>query len=151
MKKLNAIKEIRSFNRYYTSILGLVDRYRLTSPYSLTEVRILFEIYHNTGATVRKIKHILCIDEGYLSRTIDQLTRQGLITKKRSQSDGRVFILSLTKEGVKEFLELNQKAEKSVELLIDHLAPEETDEIVSLLRRVRELLTKNESGNADEA
>jgi DNA-binding MarR family transcriptional regulator len=149
MQKLKAIKEIRSFNRYYTNILGLVDRHILHSPYSLTEVRILFEIFNNPNSTARIIQNVLLIDEGYLSRTIDKLTKQDLITKKRSSSDGRMFFLSLTGEGEKEFLKLNRESEISVESIIDHLVPDEIAEIVSILHRIQELLTKKESGRED--
>ena len=149
MQKLKAIKEIRSFNRYYTNILGLVDRHILHSPYSLTEVRILFEIFNNPNSTARKIQNVLLVDEGYLSRTIDKLTKQGLLTKKRSQSDGRMFFLSLTREGEEKFLKLNKESEISVASIIDHLAPDEIDEIVSILRRIQELLTKKERGRED--
>jgi DNA-binding MarR family transcriptional regulator len=149
MKKLNAIKEIRSFNRYYTNILGLVDRHILHSPYSLTEVRILYEIFHNPDSTVRKIKNILLVDEGYLSRTIDKLTKRGMITKTQSQIDGRVFILSLTEEGKNEFLKLDKESELSVESIIDHLSPDEISELVSNLRRTKEFLSKKGRGRED--
>lgn len=43
MKK-NKVSIIRSFNRYYTNILGLLDQHILESDLSLSEVRVLHEI-----------------------------------------------------------------------------------------------------------
>ena len=40
------IAEMRAFNRFYTRIIGLLDKYVLNSNYTLPEVRILYEIYH---------------------------------------------------------------------------------------------------------
>lgn len=150
MRNSKAIKEIRAFNRFYTNILGVIDRHILHSPYSLTEARVLFEIFHNSNCTARKIKNILQVDEGYLSRTIDKLIKQGLITREQSQSDGRVFFLSLSKKGEKEFLKLDQESEVSVGSMIDHLSADEVSEIVFIIRRIRELLTKKERDRGDQ-
>ena len=141
MRNSKAIDEIRTFNRFYTNIIGVVDRHILHSPYSLTAARVLFEIFHDPNCTARKIKTILQVDEGYLSHTIDKLIKQNLITRKPSRSDGRVFILSLSKKGEKEFLKINQGAEASIESIIKHLSPDEVDEIVAIMRRIQELLT----------
>lgn len=142
MRYSKAIKKIRAFNRFYTNILGLVDRHILDSPYSLTEARILFEIFHNPNCSARKINNLLRVDEGYLSRTIDKLIKQDLITKKQSRNDKRVFILSLSKKGEDEFLKLNKASEVSIASMIDHLAPDEVDEIESSMHRIEELLTR---------
>jgi DNA-binding MarR family transcriptional regulator len=142
MKNLKAIKEIRSFNRFYTNVIGVLDRYILHSRYSLTEVRIMFEIYNYPGSTVRKIKSFLQVDEGYISRTIDKLSRQGLIIKKKSESDKRAFVLLLTKKGEQEFLKLSQLAEAEVEFMIEHLSTEEINEFVSNVRRIQEILSE---------
>ncbi len=150
MRDSKAIKEIRAFNRFYTNIIGVVDRHILHSQYSLTEARVLFEIFHDSNCTARKIKNILQVDEGYLSRMLDKLIKQGLITRKQSQSDGRVFMLSLSKKGEKEFLKLNEESEVSVESMIDHLSPDQVSEILSIMRRIQELLTKKESNHEDQ-
>ena len=142
MPYTKASQEIRMFNRFYTNIIGVVDRRILHTPYSLTEARILFEIFHDPSCTARRIKKILQVDEGYLSRTIDKLIKLGLITRKQLQSDGRVRILSLSKKGERELLKINEAAEASVKSMIEHLSPDEVDEILVLMRRIQELLAK---------
>jgi len=141
MRNSKAVQEIRNFNRFYTNIIGVVDRHIHLSAYSLTEARVLFEIFHNPGSTARKIKKTLQVDEGYLSRMIDNLIKQGLITRKKSQSDARALILSLSQKGEDEFLKINEEANASVESLIEHLSPDEVNEILAIMGRIRELLT----------
>ena len=145
MRNVKAVKEIRAFNRFYTNAIGVVDRHILESRYSLTEVRILFEIYHDPEATARKIKNFLRVDEGYLSRTVEKLIRLGLIVKKQSKVDGRQFMLSLTKKGEKIFLSLNARSEAAVESTIAHLSSGEIVELITMVRKIRELLTKESS------
>ena len=68
-----AVRRVRAFNRYYTNLIGVLDRRILRSPWSLTEVRILYEISHNEGTNARRLMRMLSVDEGYLSRTIERL------------------------------------------------------------------------------
>jgi DNA-binding MarR family transcriptional regulator len=138
------IGEIRSFNRFYTRVLGVLERHILRSPYSLTEARILFEISHDHAANARKIRKLLVIDEGYLSRTIDKLLRQGLILKERSPTDGRVLVLSLSMEGKRIFARLDRESAAEMGLLIRHLSVREVSELVAHMRRIRRLLSKAE-------
>lgn len=139
------IEKIRAFNRFYTNVIGVVDRHLHGSPFSLTEARILLEIFHNGGCNARTIRETLNVDEGYLSRTIDKLVRQGLVTKHRSPDDRRVFLLSLSGKGGRAFRKLNRETESAIGAMIDHLSGEEADEIVASMRRIQELLEKTES------
>ena len=41
---MDPITEIRAFTRFYTGVIGLLDRHILDSGYSLTEARVLLEI-----------------------------------------------------------------------------------------------------------
>jgi len=148
MRKHKAIKEIRAFNRFYTNVIGVIDRHILASPFSLTEVRLLYEIFHGVDVTARTVKHFLKVDEGYLSRTIDKLVHQGLIVRRQSEKDGRSFLLFLSDKGRKEFLALNSRSEEAVGAMIMDLSPGEVDRLVSMMRTIRQLLTKVEENDS---
>ncbi len=143
MKKSRAVKEIRAFNRFYTNIIGVMNRHFLDSPFSLTEVRIMFEIYYDKKSTVRKIKNLLLVDEGYLSRTIEKLKKQGIVSKKQSKHDRRSYILSLTAMGRKVYERIERRQEQAVRSMIDHLSEEEVDELISILQRIQDVLIRN--------
>lgn len=144
MSRTAVIEAIRAFNRYYTNIIGVVDRHILDSPFSLTEVRVLLEIYHHDGCNPRKIREILQVNEGYLSRTIGKLAEQGLVDKRRSESDARMFALSLTDRGRRTFLSLNRKAGAAIDALIGSLTEQEVSELVGHMARIREILGKRD-------
>jgi DNA-binding MarR family transcriptional regulator len=94
------ILEIRAFNRWYTFLIGLLDRYYLNSGYSLTEVRVLYEIHHAEGGiTAHALTALLGLDKGYLSRMLRQFEKDKLLDKKRSGTDMRSFYLRLSKKG----------------------------------------------------
>ena len=149
MKRLegpgDAVGHIRRFNRFYTALIGVLDRRVLRSPYSLTEVRILYEVGHDDGATARRLKTRLGIDEGYLSRLIDSLERRGLLVRRRSPRDGRVFHLSLSPRGSREIRVLQKAAAAEIAAIISPLSPAEVSEVVSGMARIQELLGRGRS------
>ena len=133
---------IREFNRFYTSILGVMNNHILESNYSLTEVRTMYEIYYNPNIRARKIKESLQIDEGYLSRLLSRLVKNKIITKKKSKSDSRAYSLTLTKKGEGIFLQLNQRSTSNISKMIQHLDKKEQEELKLQIIRLETLLTK---------
>jgi DNA-binding MarR family transcriptional regulator len=140
MTPAEAVVDIRRFNRFYTALIGVMDRHILRSPYSLTEVRVLYEIAHEDGANARKLKNILGTDEGYLSRTIDHLARAGLVVRRQSREDARVFRLSLSARGRRELERLESAAADQVARIISGLPRTELDEVVAGMQRIQALL-----------
>ena len=73
------VTRIRSFNRFYTNIIGLLEQHFLDSPFSLTEGGVLYEICTTENCSAKRIRESIVINEGYLSRTLDSFVRRGLI------------------------------------------------------------------------
>src|SRR5512144_1385241 len=97
------INRIRSFNRFYTNIIGLLDQHFLDSPFSLTEGRVLYEICNTEECCAKKIREKIVIDEGYLSRFLDSGSKRGLIKKAPSSGGGRLRISVPTEQVKREF------------------------------------------------
>src|SRR5215211_399732 len=104
------ISRIRSFNRFYTNIIGLLDQQYLDSPFSLTEGRVLYEICNAEDCSAKKIRESILIDEGYLSRILDNFAERGLIKKTRSPEDRRLWLIASTEKGKREFASLNENS-----------------------------------------
>jgi len=136
------IERIRSFNRFYTNIIGLLDQHFLDSPFSLTEGRVLYEISHTDNCSAKKIREKISIDEGYLSRILDTFRKRGLITKTPLTEDRRLHIIMLTEKGRKEFSSLNEHSNRLISQIIERLSEQEREEFVSMTGRIRELLDR---------
>ena len=138
------IDKIRSFNRFYTNVIGLLDQHFLNSPFSLTEGRVLYEICNTEDCTAKKIRESFVIDEGYLSRILDSFTKRGLIKKTRSRSDGRLRIILPTEKGKREFATLNDNSNKLISEMIDKLSGEEREDLLTRMEGIRKLLSKDQ-------
>jgi len=136
------VDKIRSFNRFYTNIIGLLDQHFLDSPFSLTEGRVLYEICNTEECSAKKIRETIVIDEGYLSRILDSFLKRGLIKKTPSSRDGRLRIIVPTEKGKREFANLNENSNILIVQLIEKLSEEERADLLNKMEGIRTLLEK---------
>lgn len=135
------VNEVRQFNRFYTNVLGLIDQHLLDSPYSLEEVRVLYEIGHRENGNAKSLKQELRIDGGYLSRILKQFEKTGLIIRTQNASDGRVFALQLTQKGQTVLAELEQKSEAQIAQLFSPLPENQRQHVVDCMRAIKRSLS----------
>ncbi|MFD8377728.1 GNAT family N-acetyltransferase [Streptomyces sp. NPDC059679] len=129
-----AIDEVRSFNRLYTRVIGVLDYPgRLHTPYTLSEARILYELAQRERAHVSALRDDLGLTAAHMSRTLGRFEEQGLITRERNVRDARHQQVSLTAEGRAAAAELDRKSRESVGRLLARLDRPQ-------LRRLREAL-----------
>src|SRR5829696_5681311 len=136
------IARIRNFNRFYTNIIGLLDQHFLDSPFSLTEGRVLYEICSTEECSAKKIRENIVIDEGYLSRILDNFAKRGLIKKTRSSKDGRLRIIVPTEKGKREFSNINTNSNYLISQLIEKLSEKDREDLLIKLEEIRSLLEK---------
>ncbi len=142
--KADHIANIRAFNRFYTRVLGLLDKYILNSQYTLPEVRILYELATHENLTASDLIETLHIDKGYLSRIILDLRLKKLVESKRSEQDARSLVLSLTKLGRKEFKILNKSSDLQLASILKKLNNAECDKLVRNMNEIIVVLAKTQ-------
>jgi DNA-binding MarR family transcriptional regulator/N-acetylglutamate synthase-like GNAT family acetyltransferase len=134
------VKQIRYFNRFYTSHLGILNNHFLESDYSLSEVRVLYEIGEHPTITAQELCELLSIDKGYLSRILKLFKKGGIIISALSKKDARVYEIGLTAKGSKLLASLQQKSDQQIEKFISKLNPDESGMLVNSMRTIETLL-----------
>jgi DNA-binding MarR family transcriptional regulator len=145
------VDEVRAFNRFYTDVTGLLDRYILHSNYSLPEARVLFELYHHENMTASDIVSFFTIDKGYLSRVLLQFEKKKLISKTRSEVDGRVTYISLTAKGKKEFEVLNKASHEQIHELLEKLSLKDRSSLVAHMAAITKILGESMKGQIPQS
>src|SRR5688572_25777831 len=99
MSSTQRIEDVRRFNRFYTKQIGVLQEGLLSSPFSLAEARVVYELAQHEQTTATHLAQELTLDPGYLSRILANLQRRRLVRKQRGEADARQTMLSLTESG----------------------------------------------------
>jgi DNA-binding MarR family transcriptional regulator/GNAT superfamily N-acetyltransferase len=135
-----AAARVRRFNRFYTRRLGLLEAKHLHSPFTLPEIRVLYEVAHQSRATAAEIAATLGLDAGYLSRLLRGLRQRGLIEARTVAHDRRQRVLGLTARGRRTFAGLDARATAEVAGMLRELSGQERDRLLASLETVERLL-----------
>ena len=134
------IAAVRRFNRFYTRQIGLLREGYLESPFSLTQVRVLYELAHRQDPTASELARDLGLDAGYLSRILSRFERRGLVDKRRSETDGRQALVRLTARGWDAFAPLDRRSHDDIGALLDRLPQAEQERVVEAMATIERAL-----------
>jgi DNA-binding MarR family transcriptional regulator/N-acetylglutamate synthase-like GNAT family acetyltransferase len=143
---VNLVASVRSFNRFYTQQIGVLREGLLNSPYSLTQVRVLFELANRKGPTASELCQDLGLDPGYLSRLLHSFEKQGLIRKTSSADDGRQSLLHLSPAGRRLFKKLDSQQNAEVGTMLQRLSPSQRSRLDQALHKLRQALEPETAG-----
>ena len=133
------VKAVRAFNRFYTQRIGVLKRY-LDSEFTLTEVRVLYEIAHRPGLTASELVRELALDAGYLSRILRRFEQQGWLQRESAPQDARQSLLRLTEPGYATFAPLQQKSRDETAELLARVPGTTRPQLIAAMGTVRRLL-----------
>lgn len=135
------IQDIRSFNRFYTNLIGALDFSRhLYTPHTLTEARVIYELANNAHTDAADLRAELSLDAGYLSRLLAKFERDGLVKREPSAKDARRQRVSLTASGRRTAELLAERSDESVGTLLSRVPAAERPRLGEAMRTIRELL-----------
>jgi len=134
------VQAIRRFNRFYTQRIGVLGEGLLDSPFSLTEVRVLYEIAHRDRPAAVDLCRDLGLDPGYSSRILRRLEKLGLVRRVPAADDRRRQILALTERGRATFADLDARSAREISRLIEPLSEGDRDRLAEILATAQSLL-----------
>ncbi|MGI5197857.1 bifunctional helix-turn-helix transcriptional regulator/GNAT family N-acetyltransferase [Streptomyces sp. CA-288835] len=136
------IQDIRSFNRFYTNVIGALDYSRqLYAPYTLTEARVLYELAHAPRTDAADLRTELSLDAGYLSRILAKFEQDGLIERAPSEKDTRRRHVTLTARGREAADLLDERSQEAVGSLLATVPADERPRLVEAMRTIRDVLS----------
>lgn len=139
-KASEPVARVRSFNRFYTNILGVLQEGFLRTPYSLAESRLIFELAHRRTAQLTDLRRDLDLDAGYMTRILTRLEADGLVSRERSETDARRQVVRLTRQGQRTFQTLDKRSTDDVLEILSRLSGEEQDRLLASMTTIQKLL-----------
>jgi DNA-binding MarR family transcriptional regulator len=140
LERSERVSAVRAFNRFYTRQIGLLHKSYLDSPFSLSEMRVLYELAHRSAPTATQLSRDLNLDTGYLSRMLLSFEKRGFIKRTASQTDARQSNLSLTKKGAAAFEPYETNANEEIAALLGRLTVEDQQRLVDAMRTIESVL-----------
>jgi DNA-binding MarR family transcriptional regulator/N-acetylglutamate synthase-like GNAT family acetyltransferase len=139
------IAALRRFNRFYTQRIGVLQEGLLDSPFSLAQVRVLYELAHpesanGDGPTASELSARLGVDEGYLSRIVHGFESRGMLHRRPSAADARRQLLALTRRGRAALAPLDRRSHDQAGALLDALAGADQRRLVAAAAAIEGLL-----------
>jgi DNA-binding MarR family transcriptional regulator/GNAT superfamily N-acetyltransferase len=131
---------VRRFNRLYTKRIGVVKEGLLGSPWSLAELRVLYELAHRPHPAAADLAQELGLDAGYLSRILRGFERRKLLERRPAAHDGRRSEITLTAAGRRAVAALEERSRAEVAELLDGLPPAGQAKLLAAMRTIEELL-----------
>lgn len=135
-----SVEAVRRFNRFYTKQIGVLQDGLLSSPFSLTEARVLYELAHRDKPTASEFGKELGLDAGYLSRILRGFEKRGLVEKGPSETDGRQSLLWLTEQGREAFAPLDARSRDEIGAMLDNLSAAQQGRLTEAMRTIEALL-----------
>jgi DNA-binding MarR family transcriptional regulator len=133
------VRQIRRFNRLITRRVGALETNYLRRGRPLAEARLVFEIGAD-GADLSKLRLRLGLDSGYLSRLVQSLKGQGLITVARSGGDARRRRANLTRKGNTERAAYDRLSDQLAASILKALDEAERGRLAAAMGEVERLI-----------
>jgi DNA-binding MarR family transcriptional regulator/GNAT superfamily N-acetyltransferase len=135
------VDAVRRFNRFYTQRIGMLRQGLYDSPWSLAEVRVLYELAHASAQVVAAdLAQRLGLDAGYLSRILRGFVGSGYVRKSRAEGDGRRLRLTLTPAGRNAFTPIDRASHDEIAALLAPLPNAAQRRLVGAMHTVETLL-----------
>jgi DNA-binding MarR family transcriptional regulator/GNAT superfamily N-acetyltransferase len=134
------VAAVRSFNRFFTRQIGVLREGLLHSDYTLTEMRVLYELAHQGDQPAAALGRDLGLDRGYLSRILAKFEGAGMVAKVPSATDGRSKLLHLTEQGRAVYEPLDRRSREEVGDLLMRFEEPDQLRMLDAMRTIRELL-----------
>lgn len=134
------IAAVRAFNRFFTRQIGVLREGLLHSDFTLTELRVLYELAHHGDQQPAALCRNLGLDRGYLSRIVSGFEAAGLVAKVPSPTDGRAKLLHLTAHGRTVYDPLDRRSRDEIGELLARFGDADQRRLLDAMQTIQALL-----------
>ncbi|MQA19801.1 bifunctional helix-turn-helix transcriptional regulator/GNAT family N-acetyltransferase [Rugamonas rivuli] len=137
------VAAVRSFNRFFTRQIGVLREGLLHSEYTLTEMRVLYELAHHGDQPAAVLGRDLGLDRGYLSRILAKFESAGLVSRVPSATDGRTKLLHMTARGRAVYEPLDRRSREEVGDLLARFGESDQLRMLDAMQTIQQLLDES--------
>jgi DNA-binding MarR family transcriptional regulator len=114
-----------------------------------TQCLILTEVGRNGPLTLAHLGRRTSLDKGWLSRAVETLVQQGLLTKALGDADRRTIRIALSPAGETRFQQLNEALNAHAQRVMTRIPPAEREQVAHALAWLYQALQAETAETAD--
>ncbi len=122
----------RIAHRYNQSLQDAVTELGLTIP----KMRVLAALAAMGKLSVNELTVVAVAEQSTMSRTLDQMERDGLINRMKSQADSRMRVVQLTQSGLMAYREVWPQMSEAEDALFVGLSKDQRDGFLDTLSQI---------------
>ncbi len=146
-------KQIRDFRKILRQFEREID-HKVNSNcccgLSLPQCHVILELGELEHTTIANLAQSLNLDKSTVSRTIDSLVKMKMVKRVENADDRRYALVSLTKQGLEVFNQLNTLNGSYFERVFESIPKNERNKIVEHFKLLTDSMTKNNYHNCLE-
>jgi MarR family 2-MHQ and catechol resistance regulon transcriptional repressor len=126
------VKLMRAANSVTSRVKSLAATYDLT----LTQFATLEALFHLGPLTLKEVSQKILTSGGNMTMVVDNLERDGMVARRRSDSDRRQIRLELTPKGEEKISAVFPGHATHITELMHALTPEELETLAALCKKL---------------
>jgi DNA-binding MarR family transcriptional regulator len=107
---------------------------------TLTQCHIITEVGRHGPLTLADLGRHLSLDKGWLSRAVETLVQEGLLTKEGGHTDRRTILIALSPAGETRYQELNETLNAQAERVMARIPATDREYVVQALALLQQAL-----------
>ena len=118
-------------------------RFQVSNPDLTLPQILLLSTISDEGTDMSSLSNQMGVDNSTMTRLIDVLIRNGWVKKYKDKKDGRVVMVTITKEGEALQSEIDKKIDQFGNDIYNSIPTEDREEMMEILTSFHWVLSKN--------
>jgi DNA-binding MarR family transcriptional regulator/GNAT superfamily N-acetyltransferase len=145
---VDAVAEVRRFNRFYTRQIGLLNEHMPASDLSLAEGRVVYELATGGDQTSADICRKLEMDKAHVSRILARFRKRRLVRGREKPENAKHIIIGLAPAGRKMFARLDAGSRSLIQKMLARVDAPEQRRLLKAFHAIEGALGGNTEGNS---
>jgi DNA-binding MarR family transcriptional regulator len=144
IKLLNNSESLRELLRVLVRNLGILEKTEFSCcDITVSQCHAIVEIGRKREISLNNLAHILGLDKSTMSRTINNLVEDNLVTRETHSGDRRYITITLTDQGQKMFNDIEASMSEYYSSILNTIPEEKRNQVLESLELLVEAVKEN--------
>ena len=145
MKLVQSSQRLREGTRLLLRKLGIFERDEaLCCGVTYAQCHAVVEVGRKETLSLNELAELLNLDKSTVSKTVDQLVKNGIMLREPGQKDRRYVTLTLTTEGDELFQSIEKRMEAYFTKILDSIPDNKREQVIEGIQILSDAIQKTE-------